>query len=304
MTVYQEISKNKFRTTLLMVVFVLFVVLLSWFLGIINGTDPYATLGIGIGISIVMTLFSYFGGSAMALATAGARHIQKEDNPYLWNMVENLSITAGLPMPKVYIIEDPVMNAFATGRDPQHASVAVTTGILNGLENEELEGVLAHELSHIRNYDTRLMMVVVVLVGVIALFGDWMLRMHLFGGRRSDSDKGGGQAQLILMIIGITFAALSPIIAQLIKLAISRRREYLADASAVLLTRYSDGLSNALRKIGAQGGKLSHANHATAHLYFSNPFGTKQLSKLWSTHPPIEDRINALQKMGGTQSNH
>jgi heat shock protein HtpX len=255
-------------------------------------------------ISLFMSLFGYFGGSSMALVSSGAKQISKEDSTYVWNMVENLCIAVGMPMPKIYIINDPVMNAFATGRDPKHASIALTTGIINGLENEELEGVIAHELSHVRNYDTRLMTVVVVLVGVIALFGDWFFRARLFGmGDRRGNNRESGQIQLILMLVGIVFVVLSPIIAQLIKLAISRRREYLADASAVLMTRYADGLAGALQKIGAQSGKLQHANHATAHLYFSNPFGKQNRSNLWSTHPPIQDRIAALRKMSGTPEN-
>ena len=228
--------------------------------------------------------------------------MSKEDSTYVWNKVENLSVTAGIPMPKIYIMEDPVMNAFATGRDPKHASIALTTGIINGLQNEELEAVIAHELSHVRNYDTRLMAIVVVLVGVIALFGDWMFRARLFGFRsRRSNNREGGQVEMILLLVGVVFIILSPIIAQLIKLAISRRREYLADASAVLLTRYADGLASALEKVGAQqgGGRMAKANHATAHLYFSNPFGARSFSSLWSTHPPIEDRIKALREIGG-----
>jgi heat shock protein HtpX len=300
MNVYDQIRKNKLRTAVLISVFILFILALSWFGGLYYGADPYGALAVGIIISLVMTAFSYFGGSSMALFTAGAKQIAKEDNPYVWNMVENLSITAGLPMPKVYIIADNGMNAFATGRDPKHASIAFTTGIIAGLENEELEGVAAHELSHVKNYDTLIMTIVVVLVGVIALFADWMLRARFFGvGRSSGNRRGGGQVELVLMIVGLVLVILSPIIAEFIKLAVSRRREYLADASAVLLTRYADGLAGALRKIGAQGGKLTRANHATAHLYISNPFGGRKLSKLWSTHPPIEDRIRALEQMGG-----
>lgn len=299
MNVYQQIQRNKWRTAVLISVFIALILALSWFGGAYYGADPYGALGVGIMISLFMTLFSYFGGSSMALLTAGAHQITKEDNPYLWNIVENLSITAGLPMPKVYVIPDNAMNAFATGRDPQHASIAFTTGILQGLKNEELEGVAAHELSHVQNYDTRIMTIVVVLVGVIALFADWMFRAHFFMGGRSNNRRGGGQVELILMVVGLVLVILSPIIAELIKLAVSRRREYLADASAVLLTRYADGLARALEKIGAQGSKLARANHATAHLYFSNPFGSRGFSKLWSTHPPIEDRIRALRAMGG-----
>jgi len=242
-----------------------------------------------------MSLSSYFAGDKIALAASRAKPIKKEDNPYVWRLVENLSITAGTPMPQVYIINDPSMNAFATGRDPQHASIALTTGIISGLENEELEGVIAHELSHIKNYDIRLMMLVIVCVGAITLLADWMLRSTLWGRRGSDNNRGNGTA--IIMLIAIVLAILSPIFAELIKLAVSRRREYLADASGALLTRYPEGLARALEKIAHQDTSLASANKATAHLFFSNPFGIKKASRLFSTHPPIEERIKALRQM-------
>ncbi|MEK7211525.1 MAG: M48 family metallopeptidase, partial [Patescibacteria group bacterium] len=196
-----------------------------------------------------------------------------------------------------YIIQDPGINAFATGRDPKHASVAITSGAMQSLEKQELEGVLAHELSHIKNYDIRLMMVVLVLVGLISLLANWMFRFRLFGGRRDDRES--GQLGALLAIIGIVLMILSPIIAQLIQLAVSRRREYLADASGALLTRYPEGLARALEKISTQNRPLAHANDATAHLYFSNPFGkTKStMHRLFSTHPPVEERIKLLRQM-------
>lgn len=295
--VYQHVRRNKWKTALLMSVFLAVVVVIGFFLGEYYGTGGYSGIGIAAVIAIVMSLFSYFGGDKVALMTAGARQIQREDSPYLWNMVENMSITAGLPMPKVYVIQDDGMNAFATGRNPENASVAFTTGIIEGLENEELEGVIAHELSHIGNYDIRVMMIVIVLVGTIALLADMLFRAQLFGGR---SDNRDSRMQLAFMVIGLVLIILSPIIAELIKLAISRKRESLADASAVLLTRYSDGLIGALRKIGAQGSDLKRANTATAHLYIANPFGAKgRIRKLFSTHPPIEQRIAALEEMKG-----
>lgn len=301
MTVYQQISSNKWKTATLISIFIALILAMGYFFGEAYGQGGYIGLGYALIIAMFMVAFSYFGGDKVSLLTAGAKEIEKEDNPYLWNLVENVSITAGLPMPRVYIIHDPIMNAFATGRNPERASVAFTTGIIEGLENEELEGVVAHELSHIKNYDIRLMMIVVVLVGVIALFGDWMWRFHFFGGQRSGSDRrGGGQIELIFAVVAVVLIILSPIIAELIKLAISRKREYLADASAVLLTRYADGLASALEKIGAQEGKLKHANHATAHLYISNPFGLKKISNFFSTHPPIQERISALREMGGS----
>lgn len=318
MNVYQQINSNKWKTAALLSVFIAVVVGVGYFVGASYGPSYGSSYGPSYGsggyvgivyasvIALVMALFSYFAGDSVALLTAGAKQIKKEDSPYVWNMVENVAITAGLPMPRVYIIPEQAMNAFATGRNPKHASVALTTGIVNGLENEELEGVIAHELSHIKNYDTRLMMVVIVLVGVIALLADSLWRFRFFGGRRGggNSERGGGQVEAVLMIVGLVLVVLSPIIAQLIKFAISRKREYLADASAVLLTRYAEGLANALEKIKGQGATLAHANHATAHLYISNPFGTRRrsFSQWFSTHPPIEERIARLRQMGGGAS--
>ncbi len=306
MTVYQQISKNKRRTIVLMMIFIAFILGLGYVLAEYYAGVGYIGLVYAAILSLVMTTVSYFGGDKAALLTSGAKEIAKDDNPYVWRMVENLCITSGLPMPRVYIINDPVMNAFATGRKPEKSSIALTTGLIENLENEELEGVIAHELSHIQNYDTRLMMVVVVLVGVLALMADWMWRFHFFSGnRRGGGRRGGGgfQIELIFAIVGVALIILSPVIAELIKLAISRKREYLADASAVLMTRYSEGLAGALEKIAKQDGKMLRANHATAHLYIANPFGAKAkkwLTRLWSTHPPIEDRIAKLRDMGGS----
>jgi heat shock protein HtpX len=308
MTVYQQISHNKWKTTFLITVFIALILALGYFGGLFIGGDieyAYSYLFFASIISIVMTIISYFAGDSLSLAASGAQKIEKEDSPYVWNMVENLSITTGIPMPRIFIIDDPVMNAFATGRDPKHASIALTTGIINGLENEELEAVIGHELSHIKNYDIRVMTIVVVLVGVITLLSDWMLRMTIFGRGGGDNDNKDARLQLVFMIVGIVLIILSPIAAQLIQLAVSRKREYLADASSVLMTRYADGLIGALKKISQQeqaGMQMKKANHATAHLFFANPFKkTKLVSRLFSTHPPIEDRIAALQKMGGGQ---
>ncbi|MEK7084857.1 MAG: M48 family metallopeptidase, partial [Patescibacteria group bacterium] len=228
-------------------------------------------------------------------------------NPYVYRRVENLCITAGTPMPKVHIIESAALNAFATGRDPEHASIALTTGIIDALKNEELEGVIAHELSHVKNYDIRVMTIVVVLVGTIALLSDFFFRIRFFssiggsafggGGGRRDSRGGGGQVGAIIMIVGIVLLILSPIIAELIKLAVSRRREYLADASGALLTRYPEGLARALEKISQSKTPLAHASAATAHLFISNPFKKHSVSGLFSTHPPIEERVKKLRGM-------
>jgi len=292
---YQQIDSNKRKTVILMVIFVIFVLALGWFYGIFTDTG-YLGLGIAGGLSLVMTATSYFAGDKIALASAGAKQISKEDNPYVYRMVENLCITAGLPLPKIHIIADQNINAFATGRDPKHASVAVTQGAIDKLENEELEGVIAHELSHIKNYDIRIMMIVIVLVGIIALISDWLLRGFIWN--KSDNNK--GRLGMILIIAGIILAILSPLIAKIIQLAISRKREFLADADGSLLTRYPAGLANALEKIAlANKEPLQKANNATAHLYIANPFGAtrKFLSGLFSTHPPIEERIIKLRQM-------
>lgn len=279
-----------------MAIFVAFIILLGWLFGEYTG-DRYAGLMIAAIISLVMALFSYYQGDKVALLTAGAKPIKKEDNPYVYRIVENLAITAGLPAPKVYLINDLAPNAFATGRDPQHASLAVTTGLIESLENEELEGVLAHELSHVKNYDIRLMMIVIVCVGVVVLLSDWMFRARFFSGRHGN-DREGNQITAVLMIVGLILAILSPLFAKLIQLAISRKREFLADASGALLTRYPEGLARALEKISQYQQPLRHANTATAHLYIANPFGsTKKFATLFSTHPPMGERIKELRKM-------
>jgi heat shock protein HtpX len=292
---YQQIDSNKRKTVVLMVIFVVFVVLLGFFYGYFTNTG-YFGLVIASGLSLIMAATSYFAGDKIALTTAGAKAISKEDNPYVYRMVENLCITAGLPFPKVHIIADSNINAFATGRDPKHASIAITQGAIDKLENEELEGVIAHELSHIKNYDIRVMMIVIVLVGIIALLSDWLLRGFLWN--KGDNNK--GRLGIILIVAGIVLAVLSPLIAKIIQLAVSRKREFLADADGSLLTRFPQGLANALEKIALTNkSPLQKANNATAHLYIANPFGTtkKFLSGLFSTHPPLEERITKLRQM-------
>lgn len=288
---YSQIDSNKRRTTALIIIFVVIVLLLGWFVGYYYQAGP-AGLVLAMGISGGMSLVSYYHGDKMALWTAQAKPIAKTDNPYLYRMVENLCITAGLQTPKIYIIPDSSINAFATGRDPEHASIAVTIGAIEKLANEELEGVVAHELSHIKNYDIRLMTVVIILVGAISLLADWFLRGRLFGSNNRDRSGGGA-----LMIVGLVLIILSPIIARLIQFAVSRKREFLADASGALLTRYPEGLARALEKISADGAVSPTANHATAHLFFSNPFGSKKISTLFSTHPPVAERVAALRHM-------
>lgn len=295
---YNQIESNKRRTVVLIIAFSLIVLLIGWTYGQITNSG-YSGLAIAGVISIFMSLGSYFGGDKLALAASGAKGpINENDNKYVYRLVENLCLTSGQPMPKVYIIPESAINAFATGRNPKHASIAITQGAIQKLENEELEGVIAHELSHIKNYDILLMTVVIVLLGLITLLSDWFIRFRFFGGESKDN-KSSSQLQAILLIVGIIFLILSPIIGQLIQLAISRRREYLADASGALLTRYPEGLANALAKIEAENQPLTHANNAMAHLYISNPFGNKKrfLAGLFSTHPPVQDRIAALRKM-------
>lgn len=301
MTVYDQVKKNKRRTIGLMAIFVILLLAIGYFGGEVwlGSGGGLPGLVLAIGLAAVMIPLSFYGGDNIALLTAGAQEVSFESNPEIWRLVENLCITVGMPMPKVYIIDDPMMNAFATGRSPEKAAIAVTTGLLQRLETDELEAVLAHEISHIQNYDTRVMMIVIVLVGAIALLGDLMFRMRFTG--RSRGGKSGGQAQLIIMLVGIVLVVLSPIVSELIKLAISRKREYLADASAVLMNRRAESLANALQKIsGTNTEDMARANKATAHMYFVNPFSPKKnFSKWFSTHPPINDRIAALKEMGG-----
>lgn len=290
--VYTNRTKNIWKTWALMSGFLVFVIAIGFIFSEIYGS--FLILYIAITFSLIMNIIAYWQSDKIALASSRAKQIQKEDNPELWNVVENLSITAGLPMPRLYIINDDAPNAFATGRNKEHAAVAVTSGLLAILDRSELEGVIAHELSHIGNKDILIGTVAVVLAGFIALLGDIFLRATLFGGGRRSSGEGGG----FLIIIGLVLAILSPIAATLIQLAISRKREFLADSSGVLLTRYPEGLANALRKISTYSQPLKHASNATAHLFIANPFGSKKskggFRRLFMTHPPIQSRIDAL----------
>ena len=292
---YNQITSNKRKSVLLIMALIAIVLALGWVFRYFYG-NGYEPLIFAAMISVIMALLSYYSGDRVALAVSGAKGpIRKEDNPYVYKLIENLTIAAGLPMPKVYIINDPAPNAFATGRDPRHASVAITTGLIERLENEELEGVIAHELSHVKNYDIRLMTIVVVLVGIISVLTQWFYHMRFFGGRDRDDDRGGNA---MIALLGVALIILSPIIAELIKLAISRKREFLADASGALLTRYPEGLARALEKISAYSAPMRSANTGTAHLFISNPFGRRgYVSKLFSTHPPVEERVKALRKM-------
>jgi len=255
-------------------------------------------------LAMVLSVGSYFAGDQLVLATSGAREVTQQSAPQLMNVVQEMALAAGVPMPKVYIIDDTAPNAFATGRDPRHASVAITTGLLQKLDREELQGVIGHELSHVRNFDIRFALLVAVLVGSIALLADFFLRFTFWGGGRrggGDRDRGGGALVAIVYVIAIVLAILAPFIARLVQLAVSRQREYLADASSVELTRNPHGLEQALAKIASDKEVLEVANRATQHLYFTNPIKKfeERSSSMFSTHPGIVDRINRLRKLTG-----
>lgn len=298
MNIYGQIGANRFKTWLIMALFMVFITTIAYIYGKATGYG-LSFAAVALIISGLMTLGSYYYSDKMVLAMSNAKQINKQDNPEFFRIVENLCIGAGLPMPKVYVIDDSAPNAFATGRDPKHAIVCATTGILEKLNKVELEGVVAHELSHIRNYDIRLMAVVAILVGLVALLADFFMRSLWFSGRRDNREEKGGQG--IFLLIGIVLAILSPIIATLIQLSVSRKREFLADASGALLTRYPEGLALALEKISKDKEPLEVANNATAHLYIVNPFKGKNIGNwfagLFNTHPPVEERIKILRSM-------
>ncbi|TAK69088.1 MAG: zinc metalloprotease HtpX [Dehalococcoidia bacterium] len=296
--VYDRIGTNKRQTWLMMLLFVVVAGGFATIIGLVVGLPIYAAPFI-IAALVVYALFSYYASASVALAVSSAHPVTKEEEPDLYRVVENLSIGSGLPMPKVYVIEDSAPNAFATGRDPQHASVTATRGLLNKLDKSELEGVIAHEMSHVGNYDIRVMTITVVLVGIIALLADLFMRWTWFGAGSRSSNRDRGGAFAALAILAIVLAILAPIAAQLIQLAISRQREYLADASGALLCRNPDALARALEKISADPEPLKEANKATAHLYFSNPLHDHSsfLNNLFSTHPPVAERIRLLRAM-------
>ena len=296
MSLYTHQSKNIRKTWLLMSMFLIVVVGIGWVFSQVYGGSSFVV--IAVIFSLFMNFFSYWFSDKIVLAMSGAHPIKREENLELHRIVENLCITAGLKMPKLYVINDESPNAFATGRNQEHAAVAVTSGLLQILNKNELEGVIAHELSHIGNKDILISTIVVILVGFVALLSDFFLRAQFFRGRRNDRE-GGGQAQLIMMLVGIVLAILAPIAATLIQLAISRKREFLADASGALLTRYPEGLASALEKISNHPVSLRRVNNATAHLFIISPLkgkngGTHWLAKLFMTHPPAEERIKAL----------
>lgn len=295
-TLYTQQGANVRRTWFLMAGFLVLVIAVafgvSWYLG-----NPFI-LYVGVAFALIMNIWSYWYSDTVVIKMTGAKPASRDEHRELWNLLENLSITAGLPMPKLYIVEDPAPNAFATGRNPEHAAVAVTTGLLSVLDRTELEGVLAHELSHIGNRDMLVMTVAVVLAGFIAIVADLLMRSMLFGGGR---DNRGNAFFVVLAIIGIILA---PIAAKLIQMAVSRKREYLADASGALLTRYPEGLASALEKISSYKHPMKRASHATAHLFISDPYGkedkkslSQRIGGLFQTHPPADERIRILRNM-------
>ncbi len=286
---YDQISSNKHRTWILLLAFL---GLLWGFAYVISQAYDSPGLLFFIGLSsLAYAVFSYFAGAKMALAINRAKEIQKKDDPRLWRTVENLSITEGLPMPKVYIMDDPAPNAFATGRDPNHSAVCATTGLLQMMSDTELEGVMAHELGHVKNLDMRVNTVAFALVGIISMIADFFWHITFWGG---DNRREGNQLMYALAIVAVILA---PIAAMLLQLAISRRREYLADATGALATRYPDGLASALDKIGKYGSALKKPNTATAHMFFANPLKGGGITNLFSTHPPVAARIKTLREM-------
>lgn len=306
--IYEAISANKRKSTIIIILFFVFTSLffyvISQALAVYTGyrAGSLGYLGIILIISGLMSFSSYYYSDKIVLGISGARPADRSKEFDFYTVAENLAIGAGIPKPKLYVIEDSAPNAFATGRDPEHAVICATTGLLRKLSRTELEGVIAHEISHIRNYDVRLMSIVAVLVGSIALISDFFLRVG-FRGRRSGEERRSSQLDLVLLVLGIIFAILSPLIAQLIQLAISRRREFTADAGSVFLTKQPQGLISALRKLASDHEPLEAANKATAHLYIVNPFKDKSgsavswFANLFNTHPPIEERIKALESM-------
>ncbi|RTK95429.1 protease [Candidatus Saccharibacteria bacterium] len=288
---YKEIDANKRKSAFIMVFFVAFASAIAYIGGYYAGGKSFAPYAIIA--AFAYTLFSYFAGAKMALALNGAHEITKQQEPRLYRTVENLAITNGMPMPKVYVIEDAGLNAFATGRDPNHSAVCATRGLLNSLTDVELQGVMAHELGHVKNYDIRVSLIAFALASIIGIISDLVLRMWFWGG--SDDDA---PSNPVFMAIGVVAILLSPFVAMLIQLAISRRREYLADATGALTTRYPEGLASALEKLEQQGSALKRQSSSTAHLFFANPLKGKTLAGLFSTHPPIQDRIARLRQMG------
>ena len=291
---YRAIARNKRNTVFIILLFLILIGALGWLASLIY--HSYTILVVVLVGAILYALFQYYLASSQALSMSGAIPITKADNPRLWNVVENLSITTGTPMPAVYIVNDPAPNAFATGRDPAHASVAATTGLLDLMTDAELEGVMAHELGHVRNYDIRLGMIVFGLTVAIGFIADIFLRMAFFGGNRNNNNGGNP----VVLVFGLIAAIVAPLVATLVQLAVSRQREYLADATGAMTTRHPDALASALLKLEAYGRPMQKQNSSMAHLWINDPLKPGLMARLFSTHPPIPQRVERLQKMGSS----
>jgi heat shock protein HtpX len=287
---YSAIARNKRNTVIIIALFLLIIGGLGWLASYIYGN--LSIVVITLVVAIGYALIQYFAASGQALAMSGAHEIQKRDDPRLWRIVENLSITTGTPMPKVYVIDDPAPNAFATGRDPEHAVVAATTGLLAIMDDAELEGVMAHELGHVRNYDIRVSMIVFGLVVAVGFIADMFLRMAFFGRNNNNSNP-------IVMVFGLVAILIAPLVATVVQLAVSRQREYLADATGALTTRHPDALASALQKLAAYGRPVQRQSSSMSHMWIADPNKPGVIDKLFSTHPPIPDRVERLHKMGG-----
>ncbi|GLK18146.1 M48 family metallopeptidase [Herbiconiux flava] len=287
---YSAIAKNKRNTVVIILLFLLIIGGLGWLASYIYGNVSIVviTLVVAIGYALIQ----YFAASGQALAMSGAHQIEKRDNPRLWRVVENLSITTGTPMPKVYVIDDPAPNAFATGRDPEHAIVAATTGLLDIMDDAELEGVMAHELGHVRNYDIRVSMIVFGLVVAVGFIADMFLRMAFFGRNNNNGNP-------IVMVFGLVAILIAPLVATVVQLAVSRQREYLADATGALTTRHPDALASALQKLAAYGRPVQRQSSSMSHMWIADPNKPGVIDKLFSTHPPIPERVERLRAMGG-----
>ncbi|WP_308465451.1 M48 family metalloprotease [Rathayibacter soli] len=298
---YRAIARNKRNTVFILIFFLAVIGGLGWLASVIYNSPTIVILTLVI--ATAYAVFQYFAAGSQALMMSGAVEIQKTDNPRLWNTVENLSIATGTPMPRVYIVNDPAPNAFATGRDPQHASVAATTGLLDLMDNAELEGVMAHELGHVRNYDIRVSMIVFGLTVAVGFIADMFLRMAFFGGlggRGNNNNGGGGGGNPIVLVFGLVAMIVAPLVASLVQMAISRQREYLADATSAMTTRNPQGLESALQKLAEYGRPMQRQNSSMSHLWISNPLRPSLMGRLFSTHPPIPDRIERLEKMGSS----
>ena len=295
---FEEIRKNKIKSWILVIAFTVVIANLGAVIGFIYGSLYFGVI-LALIISLIYIFFSYFSGDKTILKTSGAREVTKKEYPYLFHLIDGLAISAGIPKPRAYVIDDSALNAFATGRDPEHASITVTTGLLKKMNRQELEGVVAHEMSHIKNYDVRFMMLVVMLAGLVTLLSDFMFRSFFWSSRGKSSNRKGGGVFVVIIIVAVVLAILSPIIGQIIQFSISRKREFLADANAAVLTRYPPGLASALRKIASDPDPLvDKANKATAHLFISTPFRKEHgISRLFLTHPPLSERIKILEEM-------